>query len=143
MERFFPLIVIGFWVNAASGLVLFMLDASSFLASPSFYVKMAAIAGAIVTLRSLRTVVFRGPGTPGDGSLPAKARALASMLLVCWGIGVTAGRLTAYAGITLRQSAAAIVIVALVVIVSRYAGARYLAAHRPVRQVPVAHKIDG
>src|SRR5215510_11296546 len=49
MRRFFPLIVIGFWVNAVTGLILTTLAARSLLANGDFYIKLVAIACAIVS----------------------------------------------------------------------------------------------
>ena len=43
MERLFPLIWIGFWVNAATGTVLLIADAATKLTNWDFYVKMAFV----------------------------------------------------------------------------------------------------
>src|SRR6476620_3052987 len=50
LVKFFPLVIAGFWVNAITGVVLTMLAAVSLFRNPDFYVKLAAIAGAIVAL---------------------------------------------------------------------------------------------
>src|SRR4051795_7713569 len=54
MERFLPLLWIGFWVNAATGLVLLGADATTKFLNPDFYVKMVFIALALINLRALR-----------------------------------------------------------------------------------------
>src|SRR2546430_3574530 len=38
MERFLPVLWVGFWVNAATGLVLLLVDATTKLTNPDFYV---------------------------------------------------------------------------------------------------------
>src|SRR5437867_4772109 len=61
MEKFFPLLWAGFWVNAVTGVVLLAADATTKMTNPDFYVKMAFIALALINLRILRTRVFRDP----------------------------------------------------------------------------------
>src|SRR5215470_19043384 len=58
MERFFPILWVGFWVNAVTGTILLAADATTKLRSADFYVKMAFIALALVTLRMIRNRVF-------------------------------------------------------------------------------------
>ena len=43
LERFFPVLWIGFWVNAATGTVLLAADATTKLTNPDFYVKMVFV----------------------------------------------------------------------------------------------------
>src|SRR5213083_2872395 len=47
MERFLPVLWVGFWVNAATGIVLLAADATTKMMNPDFYVKMVFIALAI------------------------------------------------------------------------------------------------
>src|SRR5262245_66499097 len=61
MERFFPLLWIGFWVNAFTGVILLAADATTKAMNPDFYVKMGFIALAIINLRMIRNRVFRYP----------------------------------------------------------------------------------
>src|SRR3989304_1828995 len=58
LEKFFPLMWVGFWVNALSGLVLLSLTPVAFLTNPTFYIKMLGITGAIVSMQFFRTSVF-------------------------------------------------------------------------------------
>src|SRR5919204_1705110 len=44
MERFYRVMWLGFWINAASGVALLMADATTKLTNPVFYIKMAFIA---------------------------------------------------------------------------------------------------
>src|SRR2546423_397417 len=61
MERFFPLFWIGFWVNAITGTILLVADATTKLTNPDFYVKMVFIALAVINVQMLRKRVFRDP----------------------------------------------------------------------------------
>lgn len=94
LERLYPLIWLGFWVNAATGTSLLMASASTRLVDPTFYVKMIFIFAGLAVLQLTRKNVFRklGPG----GALPENARALAWAGLICWLGAITAGRLLAY-----------------------------------------------
>jgi len=97
MERFIPLLWLGFWVNAATGIVLVIVDATAKLSNPDFYVKMVFIALALVNLRLLRNRVLRDP-LVDKAPLSAQARLLAATSLFFWLGAITAGRLMAYVG---------------------------------------------
>src|SRR5438094_462869 len=58
LEGLFPLMWVGFWINAASGTLLLIADASTKLANPVFYIKMGFIALAVVDVFVIRTRVF-------------------------------------------------------------------------------------
>ena len=53
----------------------------------------------LALLRRMQTKVFASPGLD-QGSLPAQAKLLAWISLVCWTGTITAGRLLAYVGQT-------------------------------------------
>ena len=97
LKRFIPVLWIGFWINAVTGTILVMQDATTKLRNPDFYVKMAFIALALVVLRLLRTRVFQNPGID-KGDLPSNAKILAIASLFFWLGAITAGRLLAYVG---------------------------------------------
>src|SRR5438093_8385827 len=61
MEKFLPILWVGFWVNAVTGVVLVVVDATTKLSNPDFYVKMVFIALAVINLRMLRNRVFLDP----------------------------------------------------------------------------------
>ena len=94
--RYYPLMWIGFWINAASGVLLLMAHATTQGANPLFYVKMACIALAAITTRQLSRKVLRNP-TLADSSKPF-GTALAAASLISWLGATTAGRLLAYIG---------------------------------------------
>ncbi|MBZ5677748.1 MAG: hypothetical protein LAP61_26175 [Acidobacteriia bacterium] len=99
LERLYPLIWWGFWVNAITGTALLLASASKRLVDPVFYIKMVFIFAGIAVLQLTRNKVFRKIGPDGlgpDGALPDNARALAWAGLICWLGAITAGRLLAY-----------------------------------------------
>jgi hypothetical protein len=97
MEKFLPIVWIGFWMNVVTGTVLVAIDATTKLANPDFYVKMAFVALAIINLRLLKTRVFRDPFADKK-PLPTNAKILAITSLIFWNGAITAGRLLAYVG---------------------------------------------
>ena len=97
MEKFIPLLWIGFWVNAATGVVLVIAEATRTLTNPDFYVKMVFIALALINLRLLRNRVLRDPAID-KAALSAQAKLLAATSLFFWLAAITAGRLMVYVG---------------------------------------------
>src|SRR5262245_16387617 len=95
MKRFFPVMWFGFWVNAASGLVLVMIDATSMLVNPLFYIKIGFIALAMLSGRLIGSRVFHDP-LIDKAPVPVTGRVLAGASLFFWIAAITAGRLTAY-----------------------------------------------
>jgi hypothetical protein len=97
LERFFPVLWLGFWLNAITGTILLGADATSKLTNPDFYVKMVFIALAVVNLKMMRTRVF---GDPLIDKVPPSrmAKMLAITSLVFWLGAITSGRLLAYVG---------------------------------------------
>jgi hypothetical protein len=94
LERLYPLMWAGFWVNAVTGTALLMASATKRMVDPTFYIKMVFIFAGVALLQRTRNKVFRSLGP--DGALPDSAKALAWAALICWLGAVTAGRLLAY-----------------------------------------------
>src|SRR5438876_461141 len=61
LERIFPAIWWGFGLNALTGTILLMQDATAKLLNPDFYVKMLLIALGVVVLKTMRRKVFGSP----------------------------------------------------------------------------------
>jgi len=97
LERLYPMMWAGFWLNAITGTVLLMADAVSKLSSPDFYIKLVFIFAGAFVLARMRTQVFRDPQLD-HGRLPAGAKMLAWASIVCWMGAIVAGRLLAYVG---------------------------------------------
>lgn len=90
----FRVMWIGFFINASTGLALFISEADDKGLKWIFWVKLASIALALIVTSRLRRVVFSG-GVAPDVAPPA-ARSLAKASLVLWFAAITAGRLMAY-----------------------------------------------
>ena len=97
LERLYPLIWIGFAINAITGTMLVMQDATTKLANPDFYIKMIFVAAGVVLIVRTRRRIFGDPGLD-KAPLPSGAKSLAWLSLFCWIAAITAGRLLAYVG---------------------------------------------
>ena len=95
LERFFPVMWIGFWINAITGTILLAVNATKLTHNPDFYVKLAFIALAVINLLMLKKQVL-GQGEDLPPSMKAKVLAVTS--LVFWLGAITSGRLLAYVG---------------------------------------------
>ncbi len=97
LERLYPLMWLGFWINAVTGTILLIADAATKLANPDFYVKMVFIFVGVAVLYVMRKKVFGDPQldkAPVSGSM----KGLAWASLICWFGAIIAGRLLAYLG---------------------------------------------
>ena len=97
MESFYRIMWAAFWVNAISGALLLMADATTKLTNRVFYVKMAFVFLAVVNMAWMRRRVFRDDASEA-ASESRGARALAVASLFLWAGAITAGRLMAYFG---------------------------------------------
>ena len=94
-RRFVPIMWLGFWLNAVSGVLLLIAYPTKALTNPVFYLKLALLAAALCILAAVRRrVLVEATGTAA--SFPAGVRGLAAASLVCWAGTITAGRLLAY-----------------------------------------------
>jgi len=129
LQKLMPIVIIGFWLNAITGVVLTSLAVVSLSRNWDFYVKLAAIVVAIVSLTKMRRLAFADPAAPDDAPSSPEARRWAKLMLFFWGLAVLGGRLTAYATYIRIQSAAAVVIAAVLLLLL----ARVLVRHFRVR----------
>ena len=90
----FRMILWGFVVNALSGVVLFMQDATTKSQQPVFYIKLMLIALALSITLVVRRAIARGHD--GSAAPPRRFRPLAILSLTLWAGAITAGRLMAY-----------------------------------------------
>ena len=97
MERFFPLMWTGFWINAVSGLMLLAAEATTKAVSGVFWLKLGLIALAVIDQKLIRNHVFRDP-LLDKRPVNTTGRALAVISLLLWVGAITAGRLMAYIG---------------------------------------------
>ena len=96
LQKFFPLVWTAFWLNAITGTILLAADATTKLTNPDFGVKMAFIVLAVINQRMIQNRLF------GDPPLSSNGKMLAWMSIVCWLGAITAGRLLAYVGTTVK-----------------------------------------
>lgn len=95
MERFFPIMTLGFFVNAFSGVLLLIAYPTKALTNPLFYVKLALIGVALVDTRWLRQNVLRDPAAE-ETRAGTKAKVLAAVSLLLWAGAIGSGRFLAY-----------------------------------------------
>jgi hypothetical protein len=94
MERFFPILWLAFWINAATGVLLLLAYPTKALTNPVFYIKLAIIGCAVALVRRLRRIVV----TSDDfgGGVARKIALLAITSVVLWAAAITFGRLLPY-----------------------------------------------
>jgi hypothetical protein len=92
LRKLMPYVWFGFVLNAASGVVLFMADATKDYYSNSFRWKMLSIAVGLAVAVALNRTVLR----EDTRDTPPLAKALATLSLLCWVGAIVSGRLIAY-----------------------------------------------
>ena len=95
--RLYPLMWFGFGINAVTGAVLLLADATAKLTNWDFYVKMTFVVAGMGVLYVMRERVFADPQLD-NAPVTGIAKKLAWLSLVCWFGAITAGRLLAYVG---------------------------------------------
>ena len=81
----------GFWLNAITGTMLFMAQATNRGTSLFFLAKMVFVAIGVASTVLIQRRVFAAPA-----SAPVPAHGLAMLSLFAWTAAITAGRLLAY-----------------------------------------------
>ncbi len=97
LERLYPVMWFGFWINLFSGVSIFIKDATIYGRNPDVYVKLVFVAAGVALLTIIRKRVFGG-SFPDSGPVPGNAKMLAWASLGCWFCAIVAGRLIAYVG---------------------------------------------
>jgi hypothetical protein len=96
MRRLLPILWAGFWLNAASGILLLIGYPTKALTNPVFYLKLTLIAVAMTLVKRIGKQLV-GDAHRGESTLTStRLRRLAMVSLACWAGAVTAGRLLAY-----------------------------------------------
>ncbi|MGE0594357.1 MAG: hypothetical protein AB7G23_16695 [Vicinamibacterales bacterium] len=94
LSKLFPVMWVGFWVNALSGVALFCADATTKGTTNIFFLKLGFVLVGVVIIFMLKSTVYgRGPDAATTSS---KASSLALASLLVWAAATTAGRLMAY-----------------------------------------------
>jgi len=93
--RVFPWMWAAFWLNAVTGTMMLMADATTKLTTLDFYLKMACVFVGIYLMLRMQRQVFENPQLD-QGPLAGNAKLLAWGSLACWFGAILAGRLLAY-----------------------------------------------
>lgn len=96
MRHVLPFSIAAFCLVVASGLMLFLAQASDLIGNRVFLLKMCLIGLAGVNAALFHTGAWANPGTWADHA-PLPARALAAFSLLLWTAVITCGRWIAYA----------------------------------------------
>ena len=103
MEKFFPVMWCGFWINAVSGVGLLIAYPVKAFTNPVFYLKLTLVLLAVVIIRLIQSQVLRNPSL-GAHPAPMQVKLMAITSLAIW-IGVTtSGRLLAYTYVRLMST---------------------------------------
>lgn len=109
--QFFPVVYVGFWINALSGTGLFITYPVKAVTNPIFYAKMMGVIAALVCIRRIKREVWaRG----GPAAITSGAQRASRALVVVWIVTITAGRLLAYKGTPAIEWMTVIVMIAIV-----------------------------
>jgi len=95
LERLYPAIWFGFWVNLVTGSVLLAADATKRLTNIDFFIKMACVLAGTYLLWVMRKRVFDDPQLD-VAPVSRHAKLLAWLSLLCWFGAILTGRLLAY-----------------------------------------------
>jgi hypothetical protein len=93
--RVFPLLWFGFAINAVSGTMMLVADATTKLTTLDFYIKMGFVFAGLFVLIRMRRQIFDDPQID-RAPVTGHAKMLAWASLACWFGAITAGRLLAY-----------------------------------------------
>jgi len=95
LETLFPIMVVGFSLNAVSGVLLLLAYPTKALTNPLFYVKLGLIALALIGGSVLRKRILGQP-VPGEAPATPQDKMLAVASLAMWAAAIAAGRFLAY-----------------------------------------------
>jgi len=95
--RAFPIMWSGFWLNAATGVLLFVADPKK-ATTTIFMWKLAIIAAAVMMLMTLKRKLYGEPVHMDHATGAIKAVAVVSILL--WVAAIATGRLMAYVNVS-------------------------------------------
>jgi hypothetical protein len=93
--RLFPVLWVAFGVNAITGTMMLVADATTKMTTPDFYIKMVLVFVGLYVLIRMRRQIFQDPQLDRV-PLPGSAKMLAWASLACWFGAIIAGRLLAY-----------------------------------------------
>ena len=96
LSPLFRIIMFAFLLNAVTGCILFLSDATTKSKQPVFYIKLTLIGLALWNTVVVRRLILSNPEHVASGAVPSRYKRLAVLSLVLWAGAITAGRLMAY-----------------------------------------------
>lgn len=145
MQSFRPIIRVGFWITLITGTVLFATAPQGYVKNVVFIVKIASLVVGLIGLRFMIREIFDRYADPDAQPVSGTAKALTTLTLITWLIGIVAGRLTAYSGIVVIESLRAFLVLLTIAIVAAVlyrlrphrTGERRAAFHLDIHPTPV------
>jgi hypothetical protein len=119
LQGFFPLMWVGLSINLVTGSLMLTEYPSDYFVDPSFYIKLSAVAIAIVMLRKMQNLLYAEGVHPDTVAESREVQLKARIMLCAWVLAIWGGRVTAYSVPTKYQTLAALLVflsIALVVI---------------------------
>lgn len=96
LEPLFTVMACAFALNAATGALLFIADATTKAKQPVFYLKLAMIFVALWCTFATRRIVRDNSESTAVDTVPTQGGRLATASLLMWAGAIAAGRLMAY-----------------------------------------------
>ena len=93
LGRLFPIMWAGFWLNAITGVALFVADATTKGTTTVFMAKLGIIVVAVIVLFDIKRRVY---GANQTTVVTTRTRALAMASLALWFLAIVTGRYMAY-----------------------------------------------
>jgi len=97
LERLYPVMWFGFYINLFTGVSIFLKDASIYGRNFDLYVKLVFVILGVALIKVMRKKVFGDPSLD-NGPVSSRNKMLAWASLACWFCAIVAGRLIAYVG---------------------------------------------
>ena len=95
LKGLYPIMWLGFAINAVTGIFLLIAYPTKALTNPMFYAKLTVIALAIILMVKIKNRVFDDPSL-SEEAIGSRTKTLAIWSLGLWAGAITAGRLLAY-----------------------------------------------
>ena len=96
-HRLIPFAILGFGINASSGVLFLMTHPAQYVYNPAFHLKMACVILAGVNVAVFYVTMFRRVRTLGPGMQgPLLARINGAVSLILWIVVITCGRLITF-----------------------------------------------
>ena len=95
LKNVFRFMLVGFIINASTGIALFISEAAEKGVIWIFWLKLSIIAVALIVADQIRRSVYRGDAALAD-VIPVAVKLMAVASLALWLGAITAGRLMAY-----------------------------------------------